>query len=408
MSDKRKSILMVFPIVPWPARENGVSIRYYPVLESLSKKHDIDVFVHSEPGRTTAEDPIVRALRRVAIQSKNSSPPGLKDRVLTATEMLSPFGRPYQFARYHSDVVLQRLREFVAGQRYDSILWVMHEHRHLLKRLDSEFDGARRVYDGIDSPYLHYSRELPPGGLMSLYRSFDLWKTRRWEQSLLKGVDAVAYISAPDAAASANSGSSHVHVIPNGIYLEGEEISTPAQPAGTSLGFLGNMGYPQNVRGSIRLYENVFLPLKKEFIDLKLTIIGRSPVAEVRALAGPDVEVTGTVESIWPYIARVNAFVFPMIGGAGLQNKILEAMHAGKPVVTTEICLKSIGAREGTEVLIGRNDEELRAHTRALLKNPEYAQDLGMQGKAYVDRTFDISQVLPRFERFLICDEDDR
>lgn len=406
MSDKRKSILMVLPLAPWPARENGVSIRYYPVLESLSRKHDIDVFVHSEPRRVIAEDPIVRALRRVAIERKNTSPPELPDRILTAMEMLSPFGRPYQFARYHSDLVLRRLREFVAGERYDSILWVMHEHRHLLRRLDSEFDGARKVYDGIDSPYLHYSRESSSGGLKGLYRSFDLWKTRRWEQGLLKGVDATAYISTPDAAASASRGRSHVHVIPNGIYLEGEEISTPVQPTGASLGFLGNMGYAQNVRGSIRLYETVFLPLKKEFADLRLMIIGRSPVAEVRALAGPDVEVTGTVESIWPYIARVNAFVFPMIGGAGLQNKILEAMHAGKPVVTTEICLKSIGAREGKEVLIGRNDEELRAHTSALLKNPQYAQDLGLRGKAYVDRTFDMSQVLTRFERFLICEED--
>ena len=397
---------MVFPLVPWPARDNGVSIRYYPVLESLSRKHEIDVFVHSEPRSTAAEDPIVRALRRVAIQTKDNSPPQLKDRILTTMEMLSPFGRPYQFARYHSDRVLQRLREFVAGQRYDSVLWVMHEHRHLLKRLDSEFDGVRRVYDGIDSPYLHYSRELSPGGLMSLYRSFDLWKTRRWEASLLNGVDAAAYISAPDAAASAASGRSRVHVIPNGIYLEGEEISTPAQPGGSVLGFLGNMGYPQNVRASIRLYEMVFVPLKKELADLKLMIIGRAPIAEVKALAGPDVEVTGTVESIWPFIARVNVFVFPMIGGAGLQNKILEAMHAGKPVVTTEICLKSIGAQEGKEVLIGRNDEELRAHTRALLENPAYAQDIGMHGKDYVDRTFDMSQVLPRFEQFLLSNED--
>ena len=397
---------MIFPLAPWPAREHGISIRYYPVLEWLSRRHDIDVFVHNEPRRELPEDPIVGVLRRVAVRHNDRSPPRLTDRILTVSEMLSPFGRPYQFARYHSDLVLRGLREFVAGRRYDSVLWVMYEYRHVLEQLASEFDGARRVYDGIDSPYLHYSRESPPRGLMSLFRSFDLWKTRRWERSLLGGVDATAYISAPDAANSAAEGAARVHVIPNGIYLQGEEIPAPAQPAGESLGFLGNMGYSQNVRGSLRLHETVFLPLKKEFLDLRLMIIGRSPVAEVQALAGPDVEVTGTVASIWPYIARINVFVYPMVGGAGLQNKILEAMHAGKPVVTTEICLKSIGAEEGKEVLIGRSDEELRAHTRTLLKNPKYAQDLGMRGKEYVDRTFDMSQVLPRFERFLICAED--
>ena len=145
--------------------------------------------------------------------------------------------------------------------------------------------------------------------------------------------------------------------------------------------------------------------MKQEFLDLNLMIIGRAPVAEVMALSGPDVEVTGTVDSIWPYIARVTVFVYPMIGGAGLQKKILEAMHAGKPVVTTEICLKSIGAREGEEILIGRTDEELRIHTRTLLQNPQYARELGMRGKAYVDRTFDMSRVLERFEQFLIPDD---
>jgi glycosyltransferase involved in cell wall biosynthesis len=405
MNAKRKSILMIFPLVPWPARENGVSIRYYPVLESLSRKHDIDVFVHSDPQSATPEDAVVRALRRVAIQHRNKSSPGITDRILTVAEMLSPFGRPYQFARYHSDLVLHRLREFVAGQRYDSILWVMYEHRQLLKQLISEFPGARIVYDGIDSPYLHYSREPPPGGLINLYRAFDLWKTRRWEVGLLRDVDAAAYISAPDAAASVGVSTAHVQVIPNGIYLEGEDISIPIQSVPVSLGFLGNMGYSQNVRGSLRLYEDVFLPLKREFPDLKLTIIGRSPVAEVRALSGPDVEVTGTVESIWSYIAKVGVFVYPMVGGAGLQNKILEAMHAGKPVVTTEICLRSIGAREGEEILVGRTNEELRAHTRALLANPEYARQLGMRGKAYVDRTFQMSHVLECFERFLIQEE---
>lgn len=404
MNDNAKSILMIFPLAPWPARQNGISIRYYPILESLSRRHAVDVFVHSEPRNTIPEDPVVRTLRRVSIQHLNRNPPTLADRLLTISEMLSPFGRPYQFARYHSDVVLRQLREFVAGQRYDSVLWVIHEHRQLLSRLKSQLDGARTVYDSIDSPYLHYSREPPPGGLMSIYRAFDLWKTRRWELSLLKGVDATAYISAPDSAASAAGKATHAEVLPNGIYLEGETLSASAKQTTPLIGFLGNMGYRPNVRGSLLLHEKVFLPLKREFPELKLIIIGRSPADKVRALSGPDVEVTGTVDSIWPYIAQVNVFVYPMVAGAGLQNKIMEAMHAGKPVVTTEICVKSIGAREGEEILVGRTEEELRNHTRTLLKNPQYAYELGMRGKAYVDRTFDMSHVLERFERFLIDD----
>jgi glycosyltransferase involved in cell wall biosynthesis len=277
----------------------------------------------------------------------------------------------------------------------------MHEHRHLLKDLISEVEPDRAVYDGIDSPYLHYLREPQAKGPMNFFLPFNLWKIRRWEKSLLADVNATAYIAPPDAALSISCNTRNVYVIPNGIYLEGEALSPPTQSEPASLGFLGNMGYAQNIRAALNLYQNIFLPLKKEFPNLKLTIIGRAPTNEIKALAGPDVEVTGTVSSIWPHVGRTTAFVYPMTGGAGLQNKILEAMHVGKPVVTTEICLRSLGARPGEEILIGRNDEEFRNHIRALLKNPGFARDLGLRGKAYVDRTFEMSQVIESFEKFL-------
>lgn len=393
---------MVFAVAPWPARAHGISIRYYPVLEAISRRHDIDIFVHAEYRDTLPDDPLVSSFRKVMVEMNNTQPPGLGDRFITLSEALSPFGRPYLFAGYHSGYVLRRLRDFVAGQRYDSVLWVGPRRRELFYRLTPQLCGARLVYDSVDSPYLYYSREPRPAGVKGLWRSFDLWKTRRWESSLLRGLDSAAYISVPDAAAACNGGAVSAQVIPNGIYLAGEEAGEGGAGSGMTVGFLGAMDYQPNIRASLRLYEKIFTPLKKELADLKLAIIGRSPSPEVSALAGPDVEVTGTVESIWPHLAGVSVFVYPMLGGAGLQNKILEAMHAGKPVVTTENCLRSIGAREGREILIGRSDEELREHTRALLMRPEYARELGMHGKAYVDKTFEVSRVLKRFQRFLI------
>ncbi len=401
-----RSILMVLPVAPWPARHNGISIRYYPLIESLANRHHIDLFVHSESRDIVPDDPVVDRLRKVSILHKNLQPPGIVDRILTLAEAVLPLGEPYKFARYHSDRVLCQLRELIAGQRYDSVLWVMHEYRHLLGRLKSDFDGARTVYDSIDSPYLHHAREPPTPGMMNLWRAYDLWKTRRWERGLLSGVDGAAYISEPDAGATTHGTRIPPEVIPNGIYVAGKSSPMSTLDTGPSLGFLGNMGYAPNVQGALQLHQKVFAPLKKEFPDLRLVIIGRSPVPEVQALAGADVEVTGTVESIWPHIASVRIFVYPMTAGAGLQNKILEAMHAGKPVVTTEICVKSLGAHEWSEILVGRNDDELRAHTRTLLRNPEFARELGLRGKAYVDRTFEMSSVVERFERFLLPGDD--
>lgn len=397
-----KSILMVFPHAPWPARANGISIRYYAALEALSRRHEIDVFVHSEMRDEVPDDPLVRAFRRVVVERNVTRRPRFGDRLLTLLEAASPFGRPYVLACYHSEYVLRRLRELMAGQRYDCVLWVAARRRELLRRLEPQLRGARLVYDSIDSPYLHYCREDHPTGVRGLWRAYDLWKTRKWERSLLRGVASTAYISVPDATAALEEGAARAEVIPNGVYLVGEDLREGAPQTGMTVGFLGNMSYRHNVRACLRLHEKIFMPLRSELPELKLFIIGRSPDPEVSALSGPDVEVTGTVTSIWPHVAAVSVFVYPMLGGAGLQNKILEAMHAGKPVVTTENCLKSIGAREGLEILVGRSDEELREHTRTLLTRPDYARELGMRGKAYVDRTFEMSEVVRRIQRFVI------
>ena len=403
-SDRRRSLLIVLPVAPWPARHNGISIRYYPLINSLAKRHRIDLFVHSEARSSVPNDPLIPRLNRISIQHKIEHPPGIFDRISTLAEALSPFGQPYRFAQYHTDIVRRQLCDFVATRRYDSVLWVVHEYRRLLSSLKTKVTTERTVYDGIDSPYLHHLREHSPHRILSLWRTYDLWKTRRWEQSLLAGVDAAAYISEPDAETSMINGQVPVEVIPNGIYLAGEPRQPPPTPAQPSIGFLGNMGYAPNVQGALQLHEKVFVPLKREIPELRLVIIGREPVAAIRKLASPGVEVTGTVESIWPNVARVGVFVYPMTAGAGLQNKILEAMHAGKPVVTTEICVKSLGAREGEEILVARTDNELRAHTRALIRDPAYARELGLRGKAYVDQMFDLSHVIERFEQFLLPD----
>jgi len=317
-------------------------------------------------------------------------------------EAFSPFGQPYRFAKYHTDALCDRLRKFVAGRNYDTVLWVVSDNRRVLDKLRSDLGDSRVVYDSVDSPYLHYLRYLKSHDVGSAWHAFDLWKTRRWERGLLRNVDGSAYISSPDASACVNGSSLRPQVIPNGIYTADETVTPGLEGSDVPcIGFLGNMGYSPNVRAARRLHDQIFLSLKKDFPNLKLMIIGRSPAPEIARLAGPDVIVTGTVDSIWPYVSQVSVFVYPMLAGAGLQNKILEAMHVAKPVVTTAICLDSIGARDGHEILSGETDEELRRHTQTLLRDKQRARDIGLHGKQYVDRTFEMSSVLERFERFL-------
>jgi hypothetical protein len=89
---------------------------------------------------------------------------------------------------------------------------------------------------------------------------------------LSKGPDATIYVSLPDAMASVKQSHKRPEVIPNGIYLTGEQAGSGEDAPALSVGFLGNMGYGPNVKGACRLYEEVFAPLRCRARAASLTI----------------------------------------------------------------------------------------------------------------------------------------
>ena len=122
-----------------------------------------------------------------------------------------------------------------------------------------------------------------------------------------------------------------VHVVPNGIFHADAPPLARASAANKVIGFLGDMSYGPNISAALRLAERIFPRIRSRLGDATLLIIERDPVPSIRRLDGPAISVTGTVENIWPYVARANIFVFPMFEESGLQNKILEAMLCRGP-----------------------------------------------------------------------------
>jgi glycosyltransferase involved in cell wall biosynthesis len=135
--------------------------------------------------------------------------------------------------------------------------------------------------------------------------------------------------------------------------------------------------------------------------DARLLVIGRSPPREVCALQSDRVNVTGEVAEIWEHVAGADVFVFPMIEGAGMQNKILEVMHAGKPVVTTGISAAGIGAASGQQLLVGDSDAQIVAHILALLADRDLAQALVQRAQSFVRTEFSLEPILTRYEAIL-------
>lgn len=166
--------------------------------------------------------------------------------------------------------------------------------------------------------------------------------------------------------------------------------------------FIGKMDYEPNVT-AVRFFAKEVMPrLRERYPDVKFTIVGIRPKAEVIELGRlPGVEVTGFVESLAPYFERATAVVAPMLSGSGVQNKILEALGHGCYVLTTPIGFEGIESLGDVVDVIEPDAEAWVDVISGLFKNPAEAQKKAGKAAARVEEEFGIANVRAQFRRFL-------
>ena len=157
-------------------------------------------------------------------------------------------------------------------------------------------------------------------------------------------------------------------------------------PAGQlPLVFTGAMDYWPNVDAVCWFVDAVLPQLQALFPALCFHIVGRNPAPAVQALAArPGVIVTGTVPDVRPYLQHTAVAVAPLRIARGIQNKVLEAMAMGRPVVVARNCAEVIEARDGQELLTAQTAEDYLQQVSGLLQDAERCQRIGGAGRACV------------------------
>ena len=263
------------------------------------------------------------------------------------------------------------------------------------------------VWDSVDCiSYLFEQAARRSGSLKGrLMARVELARTRRYEAWLQGQFERVLVTSEIDRRALlglARARADHVApvtVLPNGVDLDyftpGDE---PRQPA--TVVFSGKMSYHANVTAARYLVAEVMPRVWARQPETRVVLVGKDPTREVRTLAKGTgrVVVTGTVEDIRPYLRRATLAVAPMLYGAGVQNKVLEAMACGTPVVATGQAVAALQARPGQEVVVAEGAEALAQAILALLDDPARRERLGRAGRVYVEREHSWERIVARLE----------
>src|SRR5690606_8383517 len=110
-------------------------------------------------------------------------------------------------------------------------------------------------------------------------------------------------------------------------------------------------------------------------------IAGQRPVKKVRALAGPDITVTGFVKDLAAVYNQASLVVSPLRFGAGTQNKVIEAMAMGIPVVCSHVGFKGLGIENGAGAFMEVTPEGFAAQVSRLLSDEQLRRTTGEAGK---------------------------
>jgi glycosyltransferase involved in cell wall biosynthesis len=189
----------------------------------------------------------------------------------------------------------------------------------------------------------------------------------------------------------------NVQVIPNGVdtsFYTSKKIDEAYQRSGQgtpnqTILFVGSMDYHANIDAVTWFSRAAWPEIARNYPDIHFMIVGRDPVPEVRALDSDRIHVTGTVDDVRPFYASAVAAIVPIRSGSGTRLKILEAMAAGVPVVSTRLGVEGIEAEDDVHLLLGDSGPEIAAAVHRIASSAETRCRLSHSARALVCRTYD-------------------
>lgn len=226
----------------------------------------------------------------------------------------------------------------------------------------------------------------------------ELPRTERYEGRLAWQFDTVLTTSAVDEAAlteladryrlptSPTAAQPPVQVLPNGVDLDYFQPDPAVVREPATLVLSGKMSYHANVTMAVHLVRDIMPLVWQQRPEVCVWIAGKDPAPEVTALAEgePRVTVTGTVPDVRPYLQRATLAVAPITYGAGIQNKVLEAMACGTAVVASPPAIAALAAVPGRDLQVGRDNGEMAGQIVTLLADPMRLASVAGDGLAYV------------------------
>ena len=370
-------ILVALSRFPWPT-DKGDKLRAWNHIQGLATEHDVYLFC-------TSDEPVSEEqLTRVSQVCKDITVYKLsKFRIIFRLLKNIWSFLPFQIAYFTDKKAVKKFQTLCREIKPDVIfcqLARMAEYCRDQKNVFKLIDYQDAFSKGLQRRLEHSSR------LKRWLIRNEFNRLKQYERSIFSDFDCQTIISAQDAQFIDHPRKSELIVLPNGVDTDYYKPQPAVQTV--DLLFTGNMQYQPNVNCVVYLVKQVLPILKNEFPHIQLVAAGKNPSGELSDLKSRNLQLTGWVDDLRNYYQQSRLFVAPMQIGIGMQNKILEAMAMGMPVITSSLANNAIGGVHGKNVWIADTPEKVAEGISFLLNNTELAIRLGRNARKLMVEEF--------------------
>lgn len=413
-------ILIMAGYLPWHGHGGGMLVSN--LLKQLHQHHDVTVLAPVSPGeeervaevaeRCTSLITVPRVMGGSSHASRSSNadfhriswlrhqwhrmPRPLRESIYAVRRV------PYHLRQYRRDPwpdevqrclqpsFRQALRWALAKQRYDIVIAEWPEAAPYVNELPQ---SAGRVYESHELRSITYWRRLASAATPDekLYWLTQWLKMKRLERFAMTSFDLVTAVSTREAALLRRYGG-RARVVANPIGLDltrwPRQDLQPRDP--NTLIFLGRMSYTPNKDAVLFFLERIYPRIQAAQPDVRFLVIGGRPDEEILAWNGRDgVTVTGYVPDVRPYLEQGTVFVLPIRHGSGVKIKMLEAMAAGIPIVSTPEGCEGIEIEPGKHMEVATNEAEFATAVVRLLRDPGRRASIAEKARQVIWERYD-------------------
>jgi polysaccharide biosynthesis protein PslH len=372
----------------------GDRIKQLKILEHLAKRNKI--FLVSLDRGYEITDRYVEEIRNLGIEPfvfKIN-----KYRAYLSAALLAPFGLPMEINFFRHPMFKRKVNEILSDNNIDLIISYYLRTTHYTRQIK-----AKKILVSDDCRTFYQSRTASESTNLRqrLIRKLEANRLRKYESEISDYYDVTTFVTKEDLAQMSNlNNKAKLRILSNGV--DTEKFFPPDNDNHRrDVIFTGKLDAWVNNLMVRRIVENIFPKIKQAVPDTRLHIVGSKPTEEILSYRSESIFIHPDVPDFTPYLQNSAVYMHAHLGGSGIQNKLLEAMACGCPVITNKSGAWGFNIENGVNGFMAENDDEFAAIAIKLLKDPELVKTIGTNARKYIVENHTWDQIYSDLENII-------